>query len=94
MKFQINKKGKIKCPTCKKWRDLERDHLGGPYHEFTCCKRSFLISIDIENLKLFKEGKKTNPPPRNWWIRNQHKEKNKKNETNNCDEKRHKHIKR
>ena len=71
MKFKINKNGQIQCPTCKSWCYLDMDHLGGPYHEFECCGRSFLIPIDFQNLERFKKGEEIEKPPDDWWLRNQ-----------------------
>ena len=57
MNILVNEKKQGQCPGCGKWNDLKLEHRDGLLHEFTCCHRNFVVSIDEENLELLAQGK-------------------------------------
>lgn len=69
MTILINEKGQGQCPGCGKWNELEVEHIDGLLHEFTCCRRHFVVAIDQENLKKFMKGRiKKIPKPEPDWL--------------------------
>jgi hypothetical protein len=52
MDILLNDKGQGQCPICGNWNKLEVEKKNGLLHEFTCCHKTVIVSIDEKNLKM------------------------------------------
>jgi ssDNA-binding Zn-finger/Zn-ribbon topoisomerase 1 len=68
MNILINEKKQAQCPSCGKWNNLIIEKSNRLLHEFTCCKRNFVVAIDVENLEKHSKGKKIKKMDDGWWV--------------------------
>lgn len=69
MDILVNEKKQGQCPSCGAWNELTLDK-NGLIHEFSCCRRNFMVAIDEENLNKLAKGKKVKKPDVDWYINN------------------------
>ena len=64
----VNEKKQAQCPSCGEWNDLDLEHKHGLLHEFSCCRRNFIVAIDEEGLDKLSKGKKVKKPDADWMF--------------------------
>lgn len=69
--MKINNKDatKAQCPNCGSWCNLFLENISDHMaHMFICCNRTFIVSINKENLEKLGRREDIEIPDNYWWV--------------------------